>query len=119
MRDSMKLILLALLATLTLALGTSAHGDKQHVSGTVEKINSDSIVVKKKDGSSIVVKLASSTIFIRRAGKEDKAAKAGDLAVGDLVVIHATPKETGLEAEEVKFSSQADRGAPGTAASPK
>jgi hypothetical protein len=115
----MKRILLALLTILSLALGTSAHGDKKHVTGTVQKINADSIVVKSKDGSAIVIKLAASTVFIRRAGKEDKAAKAGDLAVGDLVVIHATPKDTGLEAAEVKFSSKADRGAPGTAANPK
>lgn len=115
----MKRILLALLATLGLALGVSAHGDKKHVTGTVEKINADSIVVKSKDGSSIVVKLASSTIFIRRAGKEDKAAKAADLAVGDLVVIHAAPRDTGLEAEEVKFSSKADRAAAGPGTSPR
>jgi hypothetical protein len=115
----MKRILLALLATITLATGAAAHGDKQHVSGTVEKIMSDSIIVKKKDGSSIVVKLAASTIFIRRAGNVDKAAKAGDLAVGDLVVVHATPKEAGLQADEVKFSSRADRGAVSSSGSPK
>jgi ABC-type sulfate transport system substrate-binding protein len=106
----MKRILLALLMTMTLALGVAAHGDKKHVSGTVEKINADSIVVKGKDGTSIVVKLASTTIFIRRAGNTDKSAKAGDLAVGDLVVIHASPKETGLEADQVKFSSRGDHG---------
>jgi hypothetical protein len=105
----MKRILLALLATAALALGAAAHGDKKHVSGTIEKINSDSIVVKAKDGSSIVVKFGPSTMFIRRAGNADKSAKAGDLAVGDLVVIHATPKDTGLEADEVKFSSRGGR----------
>jgi ABC-type sulfate transport system substrate-binding protein len=106
----MKRIWLALLVTMTLALGVVAHGDKKHVSGTVEKINTDSIVVKSKDGSSIVVKLASTTIFIRRSGNTDKSAKAEDLAVGDLVVIHASPKDTGLEADQVKFSSRGDRG---------
>lgn len=105
----MKRILLALLMTVTLALGVAAHGDKKHVSGTVEKINADSIVVKGKDGSSIVVKLAATTIFIRHSGNTDKSAKVGDLAVGDLVVIHASPKETGLEADQVKFSSRGDR----------
>jgi len=115
----MRRVLLALVATLSLALGASAHGDKKHVTGTIEKVSADSIVVKQKDGSSIAVKLASSTIFIRRAGKEDKAAKAGDLAVGDLVVIHASPKATGLEAEEVKFSSHADRASAAPGASPR
>src|SRR5215813_2401017 len=99
-------ILLALVAICALSLGTFAHGDKKHVSGTVQKINSDSIVVKAKDGNSIVVKFVSSTIFIRRSGNTHKAAKAEDLTVGDLVVIHATPKDTGLEADEVKFSSR-------------
>ena len=106
----MRRILLALLATLTLTFGVAAHGDKKHVSGTVEKINADSIVVKGKDGNSIVVKLVSTTIFIRHSGTEDKSAKPGDLAVGDLVVIHASPKESGLEADQVKFSSRGDRG---------
>jgi hypothetical protein len=35
---------------------------------------------------------------------QDKPAKQSDVAVGDLVVIHATPKDNGLEADEVKFS---------------
>jgi hypothetical protein len=34
----------------------------------------------------------------------DKPAKQSDIAVGDLVVIHATPKDNALEADEVKFS---------------
>jgi len=105
----MKRVWLALLVTITLVLGIAAHGDKKHVSGTVEKINSDSIVVKGKDGNSIVVKLASTTVFVRRTGSVDKSAKAEDLAVGDLVVIHASPKESGLEADQVKFSSHAAR----------
>lgn len=110
----MKRMLVGLLLMFTFAFAAMAHGDKKHVQGRIEKINSDSIVVRTKDGSSIVIKLASSTVFIERAGKTDKAATAGDLAVGDLVVIHATPKETGLEADEVKFSN---RGAHGTALS--
>src|SRR5262249_11321886 len=102
----MRRIWLALLMTITLALGVAAHGDKKNVSGTGEKINPDSIVVKGKDGNSIVVKLASTTIFVRRSGNADKSAKLEDLAVGDLVVIHASPKESGLEADQVKFSSR-------------
>ena len=39
-----------------------------------------------------------------RATSGPVIAKAGDLAVGDLVVIHATPKGNKLEADEVKFS---------------
>src|SRR5437667_5826089 len=90
-----------------LAMGTAlAHGNKVHVRGTVEKISADSVVVKTADGKSVEVKFAASTVFLSRANNEDKPAKAGDLAAGDLVVIHATPKDKTLEADEIKFSGQ-------------
>src|SRR6266849_6158000 len=72
-----------------------AHGDKKHVIGTLEKINADSVEVK----------LVASTMYVSHAGNQDKPAKATDLAVGDRVVIHATPKGETLEANEVKFSA--------------
>jgi len=93
-----RLSLLALL--FALATGTAfAHGNKVHVRGTVEKISADSVVVKTADGKSVEVKIAASSVFLSRANNEDKPAKAGDLAAGDLVVIHATPKDNILEAE--------------------
>jgi ABC-type sulfate transport system substrate-binding protein len=115
----MKRALLVLLVTITFAFAAVAHGDKKHVQGTIEKINSDSIVVKAKDGSSILIKLASTTVFVQRAGNADKSAKASDLAVGDLVVIHATPKDTGLEADEIKFSSRGGHGGASSSANHK
>jgi hypothetical protein len=90
-----------------------AHGNKVHVSGTIEKINSDSVVVKKEDGKSVEVKLVASTVYVLHVisdavkpadANDDKPAKASDLAVGDKVVIHATPKDNTLEAAEIKFS---------------
>jgi hypothetical protein len=81
-----------------------AHGDKKHVIGTLEKINADSVVVKTAAGKSVEVKLIASTTYVSHTGNEDKAAKVSDLAVGDRVVIHATPKGEALEANEVKFS---------------
>jgi len=101
---------------LLFALMTSvalAHGNKVHVSGTVEKIGADSVLVKTRDGKSVEVKLAASTVYLShmvdKSAKpadlnEDKPAKLSDVAVGDLVVIHATPKNNALEADEVKFS---------------
>jgi hypothetical protein len=92
---------------LLIALVTSiafAHGTKVHVRGTVEKISADSLVVKTADGKSVEVKIAASTVFLSRSNNEDKPAKAGDLAAGDLVVIHATQKDNTLEADEIKFS---------------
>jgi hypothetical protein len=78
-----------------------AHGDKKHVMGTLEKINTDSVVVKQADGKSVEVKLASETMYVSRDGK---AAKLSDLAVGDRVVIHATPTGDTLSADEIRFS---------------
>ena len=99
----LRLFLLALL--LPIAAGvTFAHGTKVHVRGTVEKISADSVLVKTAEGKSVEVKFVSSTVFLSRANNEDKPAKAGDLATGDMVVIHATPKNNTLEADEIKFS---------------
>jgi hypothetical protein len=59
------------------------------------------------------VKLVASTVYVAHVmekaakpsdGNEDRPAKLSDLAVGNMVVIHATPKDNGLEADEVRFS---------------
>jgi hypothetical protein len=82
-----------------------AHGDKKHVVGTLERVNADSVVVKTAAGKSVEVKLVAATAYVSRVGNEDKPAKVSDLAVGERVVIHATPKGETLEADEVKFSA--------------
>src|SRR5256886_16718569 len=89
----LRLSLLALL--FALVTGTAfAHGNKVHVRGTVEKISADSVVVKTADGKSVEVKFAASTVFLSRSNNEDKPAKAGDLAPGNLVVIHRSEEHT-------------------------
>jgi len=107
-----RLLLTALLLVLATGL-VFAHGNKVHVSGTVEKVTSDSVVVKTRDGKSVEVKLVASTVYLSHMmvkidkpadPNADKPAKQSDIAVGDLVVIHATPKDNALEADEVKFS---------------
>ncbi len=101
----MKLRLAMLALTLGIVTGAAlAHGSKVHVMGTVEKISADSVAVKTKDGKSVEVKLVASTVYLSRSNNEDRPAKFSDLAPGDLVVIHATPKGSLLEADEVKFS---------------
>ncbi len=101
----MKLRLPLLTALLAVITGAAfAHGNKVHVTGTLEKINGDSVLVKTKDGKSVEVKFAASTVFVSRSNNEDKPAKAGELAAGDLVVIHATSKDETLEADVIKFS---------------
>ena len=110
----MKIRWISILLMLALAAGgVSAHGDKVHVVGTVEKANADSLVVKTKDGKSVEVKLAASTVYLERNNSQDKPAKLADLAAGDFVVIHATQKDSGLEADQVRFSRP---GTPKTAA---
>lgn len=99
----LRALVTAFLLALVVAAG-SAHGSKVHVRGTIEKINADSIIVKTVDGKSVEIKFGGSTVFLSRSNNEDKPAKAGELATGDLVVIHATPKGSGLEADEIKFS---------------
>ena len=103
---------------LAFAVAVLAHGDKKHVMGTVEKINGDSMVVKTSDGKSVEVKLTSSTVYVSHSGNQNKPAKASDVAVGDRVVIHATPNGETLSADEVKFSA-APNHSPGAAAKAK
>jgi len=99
----LRLTLLGLLFAVVVG-AVFAHGNKVHVKGTVEKIGADSVAVKTADGKTVEVKFAASTVFLSRSNNEDKPAKASDLAAGDLVVIHATPKDKILEANEIKFS---------------
>jgi hypothetical protein len=102
----MKRRIVSLLALIALMASVGfAHGDKKHVLGTLEKINADSVVVK----------LVSGTMYVTRDGK---AAKLSDLAVGDRVVIHATPNpDSTLSADEIKFSAAGAANAP-TASKP-
>jgi len=104
----MRIRLISLVLLLALAPGAVfAHGGKVHVVGTIEKTTSDSVVVKTKDGKSVAVKLAASTVYLERIKNQDKPAKMADLAAGDFVVIHATSNDTGLEADQVRFSRPA------------
>lgn len=104
---------------LAVAIAAFAHGDKKHILGTVEKLSGDLVVVKTSDGKSVEVKLAPSTVYVSRAGNQDKPAKLSDLAVGDRVVIHATANGESLTADEVKFSHRAANHSAGAATKPK
>jgi hypothetical protein len=104
-----------------------AHGDFKHVSGTVEKITADSIIVKTADGKSVEVKLIASTVYVLHVisksappsdASADKPAKLSDLAVGDRVLIHAKPNGDTLEAAEVKFSAPTAAAAPASKPKP-
>lgn len=115
-----KQILTVVGLTLVLAVAAFAHGDKKHVIGTLEKVNADSVVVRTSAGKSVDVKLTSSTIYVSGAGEQGKPAKLSDLAVGDRVVIHATPAGDSLSADEIKFSPAGTSGhSAGAAANPR
>jgi|SRR5258708_595326 len=99
--DNMKLRWIALLIAITFALPVFAHGDKKHVIGIIEKISAESVTVKTADGKLVEVKLAAATVYV---SKDGKPAKLTDVAAGQRVVIHATPKGTELIADELKFA---------------
>jgi hypothetical protein len=106
LEESMKFRFAAILMMCgILSAGVFAHGDKKHVKGTLEKINASSVSVKQMDGKSVLIKLTSDTTYLERSGKEDKPARFSDMSVGDMVVIHASPKGETLEADEIKFSA--------------
>lgn len=107
-------IVIVLVVALPSAVPVFAHGDKVHVIGVIEKVTADAVTVKTKEGKSVEVKLAVTTVFTTSA---DQPAKASDLAVGQRVVIHADPKGKDLIAATVKFSNAT--AAPAAAASPK
>jgi len=81
-----------------------AHGDQQHVMGTVTKVDAASISVKTTTGEEKVVMVLSTTKFV----KGTAPATAHDLRVGDRVVIHAKPEGNMLDATEVKISETKD-----------
>ena len=58
---------------LFLVVGALAHGDKKHVLGTIEKLDSGSVTVKTRDGKLVEVKLVGSTVYVSRVGTVDKA----------------------------------------------
>jgi hypothetical protein len=115
MEANMKVKWIALALALAFAAGMAwGHGNKVHIRGKVEKVGPDSLQVKTVEGKSVEVKLVTSTMYVRHMAvkpggpsdtNDDRPAKLADVAVGDAVVIHATPKGGALEADEVKFSA--------------
>jgi hypothetical protein len=97
----MKLRWTVFLLAVLMTLPAFAHGDKKHVIGTIEKISPESVTIKTEDGKSVEVKLAATTAYVT---KDRKPAKFADVAVGQRVVIHATPKGADLIADEVQYA---------------
>src|SRR5438270_11470566 len=72
-------------AVLLFAVLAFAHGNEQHVMGTITAISADSITVQTMDKQTKVVYVDEKTKFM----KSGAAATRDDLKVGDRVVIHA------------------------------
>ena len=109
----MKTRLLILIACISLITAAAiAHGDEQHVIGTVASVAKDSITVKTPANALITVAVVPQTTF----SKNKSAAKLSDLNVGDRVVIHAKePTEGKLVADTVEFRAPAAKPAAGAA----
>ncbi len=78
-----------------------AHGDNEHIRGTVTQIRPNAITIQtaEKPSKTVTVTIADHTTF----DKGGHAATMGDLKVGDRVVIDV-PKGT-LEAHSVKIGT--------------
>lgn len=99
----MKVRVLIVVGCLSLIAAVAfAHGDEQHVIGTVASVTADSITVKTTANALVTVAVVPQTTF----AKSKAAAKLADLKVGDRVVIHAKePTEGKLVADTVQFST--------------
>jgi Domain of unknown function (DUF5666) len=99
MRTRILFLLLYISLTTVVAL---AHGNEQHVMGTVTAISGNSITVHTtgKTPKDVTVLVVASTQFM----KSGAAASLQDLKVGDRIVIHAKPNaDKKLEASMVDF----------------
>jgi len=81
-------ILFAMLFATTLAL---AHGNYQHVMGTLTKISENSVTVQTTTNDIVEVAIPPET----KVSKGDAAATMQELRVGDRVVIHAVKTNDG------------------------
>jgi hypothetical protein len=109
-RPNMKAQILILIACISLISAAAfAHGDEEHVMGTVAAVSKDAITVKSANNTLVTVAVVPQTTFT----KNKAAAKLSDLNVGDRVVIHAKePTEGKLVADTVQFSTPAAKAAP-------
>ena len=97
----MKKAILTVLITLSLSLLAVAHGDMEHVFGTVMKITDESLEVKLRDGTIKNVIVDDGTKFM----KGNSPATKNDVVVGSRVVIHAHKHGDSLHAAEVKIGA--------------
>ena len=95
-------IALTLMAVAVLVASTAfAHGNEEHVTGTVTKISEENIVVETQDKKPVTVSTNAKTRFV----KSGASATLQALRVNDRVVIHAKKDGEKLVATTVRFGS--------------
>ena len=83
--------IVALLCMTAISSFCFAHGNEQHVMGTVIKVSEESVSVETNTKATVAVMISSDTKF----SKNGAPAAPGDLHIGDRVVIHAMPMKDG------------------------
>jgi hypothetical protein len=97
----MKWRILVLIGLLVITAVAFAHGNEQHVLGTVTAVSEKSITVETIDKHKVTVSVVAETKFT--AGTA--AATLKDVKVGDRVVIHARKQGQHLQADTVRIGS--------------
>ncbi len=106
----MKRISILLLGVVLFAGLAFAHGDEQHVMGTVTNITENTITVEvaAKQGDTQKTKVTVNIVSSTKFEKMGAAATIKDVKIGDRVVIHAGKKDGKLEAHLVKIAMAMD-----------
>jgi|SRR5579859_488942 len=91
-------ILIAILVVTSVAF---AHGNEQHVMGTVTEVTESSITVETIDHQQVTVSVIAETKFMEGTSP----ATLKEVKVGDRVVIHAAKAEDGLQAHTVRIGA--------------
>lgn len=102
-RKALKIALVALVALLAAAAPdlADAHGGERHVMGTVTAIDAERIVVDTTDLKTESLRTTPQTTYERGEAK----AAAGDLRVGDRVVVHFTGKGAAETVRLIRFET--------------
>jgi hypothetical protein len=90
--------ILAMVAALA-AAPALAHEHADRALGTVERVSGEEIVLKGRDGHPVTFAVTPDTRFLRGG----KAAKPGDVKVGERAVVHGKKAGDRVEAVEVKL----------------
>lgn len=95
----MKRLIAISISLLFFATFAFAHGNEQHVLGTVTAVTDSSITVETKDHQKVTVSVVAGTKFAK--GTSELTLK--DVKVGDRVVIHAVKQREQLQAHTVRI----------------